>query len=197
VNRTLLQNIEARKGDYKQTELILKIRKSFDTETEEKLKNICMEDSLSISIPHFFTAGDSKQMIYLLKNYEKITQKLRAKDPDIFFLKNASIVFATVFGFDMGFRNIVYCGVDGYAGSDYFYDSLKPLPPNTVLPPLGNPQGQMHTTMDPKIHSLTANDCLRLIYKHLLQRNNVQVWVGTENSILGEWMPKWDWNIHH
>jgi hypothetical protein len=194
VNRALLQNIEARKNEYRQTEMILKIRKSFDVETEEKLKKLCIESSLSISIPHFFTVGDRKQLIHLLKNYEKITKKLRSKHPDVFFLKNASIVFATVFGFDMGFKHLVYCGVDGHADSGYFYDSLNPLPPNTVLPPLGNPQGQMHTTMDPKFHSLTANDCLGLIYENLLQRNNVKVWVGTENSILSEWMPKWDWD---
>ena len=193
-NQALFHNLNIRKSDYRNTEILLKIRSLFDDQTEEELRKTLSCPEISMSFPSYFTAGGEKQLVHLFKNYESITGKLRKKNPDLFFLKNASIVFATLFGFDMGFSDIVYCGVDGYAGSTYFYDDKTHVELGTKLPDQrGIFPGKKHKTMEQKKGALTAATCLQLIHEHLFQRNNVRMWVGTNPSILDEWLPKWNW----
>jgi len=194
LNRTLLNNLSVRIGEYSRTDIILKVRRLFDNRSEKALREILIQHNSSLSIPCFFTAGTEQQMIWLFQNYERITARLRNKISDVLFLKNASIVFATVFAYDMGFKNVVYCGVDGHPGSRYFYSDPSAIHPGTWAPPVKEKmENKIHQTMDSARKKMTADACLRLIHQNLFLPNHVKMWVGTKSSILSDWLPAWPW----
>jgi len=132
----------------------------------------------------------------MMRNYKAISSAVRRREPNALFRKRASIVFATMLGFDLGFENIVFCGVDGKGGSGYFYrdGSERDLIDGAVIPEsTGQKIGAVHSTMDTNHNEMSLELCLRLMQEELFQCAGVQMFVGTENSMLAEWMPKWRW----
>jgi len=168
-----------------------------DERFADAVRTIAASEDLYIFVPTYFTVGDEHQFIYLLENYDKITKNMRESMPDALFRKRASVVFSTMLGYDLGFKDIVFCGIDGIAGSGYFYESkAQPTAPGTIiLNDSGQQQGAIHKTMDPQLSPLTADKCLQLINTHLFKKSDVNMWVGTQNSILSEWLPAWHWDL--
>lgn len=196
LDRAFLCNLKNRASDYQQTALISKVRATCDMNVLHGISDVITSAELSATIPAYFTVHDKAQLICLLQNYEKISGHLRSKYPDVLFRKRASVVFATMLGYDLGFKDIVYCGIDGKAGSGYFYETSRSdiIACGAEIPQSsGQAAGQVHLTMDNTLDPLTADVCLRLMNEHLFQRKRVRMWVGTQNSMLSEWMPSWKW----
>lgn len=193
----MMHNLRIRAKDYRHTAFLFKGGNEFNEKFAGTIKEIATSDNLSMFIPTYFTVGDESQFVCLLKNYDLITKKLRLSSPDALFRKRASIVFSTMLGYDLGYKDIVFCGIDGKAGSGYFYEDKEQTPfPGTIVPEdSGQQKGAIHKTMNPSINPLTAERCLQLIDTHLLTERGVRMWVGTTNSILSEWLPSWKWQL--
>ncbi len=193
----MMCNLKKRAKDYKNTAFLFKGGSDFDEKFAKTLKEITASGNRSMFIPTYFTVSDESQFIYLLKKYDQITQKMRINMPDALFRKRASVVFSTMLGYDLNFKNIVFCGVDGIAGSGYFYEHPKQrFADGTIIPEnTGQKKGAIHKTMDPKLNQLTAEKCLQLINSHLFKKKGVRMWVGTKNSILSKWLPDWKWDL--
>lgn len=193
----LLRNMLLRAEDYRETQSIFKISRDYFEDYEGKFEMCRVARYFQASVPTFFTASDGQDLEALLRNYGSITKALRRKDDSAFFRKRASVVFATMFANELGFENIVLCGIDGTPGSGYFYDSVNDvnIKPGAIVPESsGQVLGRVHKTMDPEINSLTADKCLRLIDTHLFKPKGVRMWVGTPDSILSKWLPSWSWS---
>jgi hypothetical protein len=192
----ILENLKARADDYKNTAVIMKAETGYDVDVLNYIAELVDRYELSISVPAYYTVADQSQLELLFKNYEAIKKGFNKLGYDLFFRKRASMVFASMLAYDLGYRDIVFCGVDGFAGSGYFYQTMNraELADNVTIPPTsGQRAGALHKTMDYTINPLTVELCLRLMYEHLCKRNQVRMWVGTPESMLSEWMPAWKW----
>lgn len=193
----LFQNLALRESDYSNTHSIYKVARNEAQDSDELFRSSSLCRSLHATVPSFFTVSDEGQLNYLIRNYPAISRKVRAKNPNALFRKRASIVFATMLAFDLGFKHIVFCGVDGKPGSGYFYSggSARELFDGAIVPKsTGQKNGALHTTMDPLYNKISLEACLRLIYKELFIPHGLSMSVGTENSKLSEWLPRWNWS---
>ena len=192
----LMNNLQVRASSYRDCAFIFKVgAKSRDMNSVRDIANIASLNDLSVSVPSYFTVRNKAQLICLLRKYKNIKNSIQKKKQDLFFRQRASVVFATMFAYDLGFKDIVFCGIDGYAGSGYFFEQsdASVISEDVIIPPSGQKKGGIHKTMDADVGSLTVDVCLRLINEHLFKRTGIRMWVGTSNSMLSEWMPSWDW----
>ncbi len=192
----ILDNLKARAGDYKNTAVLMKAEAGYDVDVLNYISELIEDYELPISVPAYYTVADQPQLELLFKNYEAIKKGFNGLSYDLFFRKRASMVFAAMLAYDLGYRNIVFCGVDGFAGSGYFYQTMNKaeLADNVTIPPTsGQKAGALHKTMDHTVNPLTVDLCLRLMYEYLCKRNKVRMWVGTPESMLSEWLPAWKW----
>lgn len=196
VRKIMLHNYRNRLEDYSNTAVLLKAEANYDRDLVRELSEDSRLENVDLMIPAYHTVGNEPQLVYLLKNYENIQSKFRLAERGIFFRKRASVLFAVMFAYDLGYKNIVFCGVDGYAGSGYFYHDTTGLSiaQGAIVPVASSPSVKaVHKTMSTEHDSLNVDYCLRLMSKHLFDENGVRMWVGSANSMLSEWMPPWKW----
>ena len=192
----MLHNYRNRLDDYKNTAVMLKAEASYDRGLVMGLSKSSQMKDGNLTIPAYYTVQDESQLVYLLKNYKKIQSKFRLAERGVFFRKRASVIFAAMLAYDLGYKNIVFCGIDGYAGSGYFYHDASGCSIVTgALSPAssGQPDGAVHKTMSTEHNSLNVDYCLSLMSQYLFDDNGVRMWVGTEHSMLSKWMPSWKW----
>lgn len=194
-----LHDLRARLPAYRQagSMVLLKSETSMGPDCLSGISDMAKDSDVTIGIPRYFTVSDTRQFRLLMENYEDFTRHLRERHADAYFRKRASVVFATMLGYEIGFTDIVLCGIDGKAGSGYFYQFPETgcLADNILVPgSSGQIDGRIHKTMDSSGGGLTAGECLRLIDRHLFRPKGVRMWVGTGNSILSDWLPSWPWS---
>lgn len=195
--KVMMSNLLKRAPEYSKTAFLFKCESTLNDETVDTIKKIVYENQISMFVPTYITVSDESQLIYMLQNYNRIVKSFRKKFPDILFRKRASVVFATMLGYDLGYKDIVFCGIDGVKNSGYFYEknNQDAIFSGICIPKhSGQKKNAIHRTMDPDTDSLTADRCLRLIYEHLFSISGINMWVGTPNSILSDWMPAWKWD---
>lgn len=198
VREIMVNNYQNRLADYKKTAVILKAEASYDKELLKLISRSSNAENVDLSVPAYCTIANEAQLIYLLNNYHSLKRKHCFVEHGVFFRKRASVLFATMLGYDLGYKNIVFCGVDGFAGSGYFYHDTtgRGIAPGASVPsPVNQPVGAVHKTMSTEHDSLNVDYCLQLMFKHLYAKNGVSLWVGTPNSMLSEWMPAWKWLV--
>lgn len=98
--------------------------------------------------------------------------------------RRASIVYNTLFGVLLGYRDIVLCGVDlnnvrYFFEEDADYYRRKGIPiPRTAQP------GTVHRTFDRSHRSLTVDRLLDVIDRAVVQPAGARLWVGATTSAL-------------
>ena len=106
---------------------------------------------------------------------------------NLLFSKRATVARAVLFGFQMGYKDIVLCGVD-LNNTKYFYEDekYKNLP---ISIPQKHQKGNVHNTLDKTYGELTIDIVIQEINKSLLQPNNVNLYIGSRNSALYPMLP--------
>lgn len=194
----LLCNMLHRAEDYRDTRAVFKISREYFEDREGKRELARVAKCFQAFVPTFFTASDGKGLEALLRHYGSITKSLRKKDDSAFFRKRASVVFATMFASELGFKNIVLCGIDGTPGSGYFYESGNDtnITAGAVVPESsGQMPGRVHKTMDTQLNPLGVRECLEMIDRLLLKPSGVGLWLGTSGSALADVIPAWHWPV--
>lgn len=192
----LFQNLISRAKDYAHTKSIFKVSHDFFKIPEPRSDIVSMAAAFRASIPSYFTISNEVQLQTLMSSYERIIDPMRRHDDSALFRKRASILFCTVLGADLGFRNIVLCGVDGSAGSGYFYHSERreDLIECAMVPEKsGQVAGAVHKTMDKNSDPLDVRQALKIIETCRLQKEGVRIWLGTKGSALADDFPSWHW----
>jgi hypothetical protein len=98
--------------------------------------------------------------------------------------RRASIVYNTIFGALLGYREIVLCGVD-LNNVKYFFDEDAQHYRRKGIPvPWTAQTGAVHRTFDRTYRSLTVDRLLDVIDRELLRPAGIRLWVGSTSSAL-------------
>jgi len=109
--------------------------------------------------------------------------------------KQASVSWLIIFALKLGYKNIVLCGID-LNNTDYFFEQNKAyyFKKNILIPPSGQ-DGKIHMTNDPDhcYGELIIKDVIDVLYRKLLRRKNINLYVGSPSSALYPDIPLYDW----
>ena len=106
----------------------------------------------------------------------------------------ASIFRMSYLGLLMGFREIVYVGVD-LLSPDYFWEKDPSFISRRGLGSFDAPQpGLVHETLDPKNRPFIVSDALRALSVVMDRRFGARFFTANSASPLADFMPSYDWH---
>jgi len=186
------RNLNIKIEQYKNIPFLLKYREEpglFDLNLLSQLNCVCI--SSPISIPGINKEAFAKwiSLLDLIKTFSK-----NAINGFIPF-KQASVSWLIIFALKLGYKNIVLCGID-LNTTEYFFEQNKTyyLKKNILIPPSGQ-DGKVHMTNDPD-HcdgDLIIKDVIDVLYRKLLRRKNINLYVGSSSSALYPDIPLYSW----
>lgn len=104
-----------------------------------------------------------------------------------------SVTCAMSLGLHLGFKEIVLCGIDLNDGR-YFWEEESFQVHPLVSPPRrsGQPEKGVHSTMNPKVNKVTADQSIRSMAKYILYPSGVKIYTSSEKSRLFPSLPKYE-----
>lgn len=115
-------------------------------------------------------------------------------DKSFFLFSRVSVTLAISFAISLGYKKIVLCGVDLNDASYFFEDNSFQSRSGIDLPPgSGQTNASVHSTMDKNVRKLTAEDAIKVFYDEILKKNEIDLYVGSDTSLLSRWLPLYSW----
>lgn len=185
----LIDLLNKKSSDYKNTLFIIRqIDQIFKKTKKKELDFYSLPESIrnNIFIPYEFdipsiNKDNLEKSIQLINKCKINTVK------NLLLSKRASLSEAICFGFKMGYKKIILCGVD-LNNTKYFYEENSyyknklPIPPN-------NQNSATHKTLDPNHGSVTIDCVISKINDFLLKPNGINLYIGSKQSALYGMLP--------
>jgi hypothetical protein len=169
---------------YKKTKIIIKDLYVENHDLND-LPRLNYEIPIDISLP-----GDNlNQFLKTLKILKRL-KKLVLLNKSILFKKRASISMLVILGWQLGFKEIILCGVD-LNNTKYFYESnLKYYNSKGFkLPNTGQEKKGVHKTLKKEYGLLTIDQVIYGINDVLLKPDGIVLYTAFNTSILSEKLP--------
>lgn len=180
---TFLKLIELKTDDYKQIPFLVK-----DVEHYSHLNLSKFPDAIkpNLYVPYKFSLPGNNELS--LTKSLKLTALLNLyKIKSLLLFKRASLSTAISFGFKMGYKEIVLCGVD-LNNTQYFYENTIYHHRNLPIPTSGQ-TGLIHKTLDPNEGSVNIQEVISVINRYLLNSNGIKLYIGSKSSALYPMLP--------
>lgn len=180
VNKIIIKKAK----DYQKTPIVLKdlYGKDFDL---TKLPKLDFRVPIDISIP-----GDTvKQFRKGLKKIRRFN-KLKLTNKNILFKKRASISMMVMIGWQLGFKEIILCGVD-LNNTRYFYEENSSYYKSKGIdvPESGQKKDSVHKTINKEFGNLTIDQVIYSINDILLKPDGIKLYTAFSDSALSEKLP--------
>jgi len=117
------------------------------------------------------------------------------RQTSIFFTRTGSVDWCVLFGYKLGYRNIVLCGVD-LNNTRYFWEiDTKCYEGKNFVLPEKRQRGLIHKTLDPTRCSggIPIEQVLLAIKDVLLEPRGIKLYVGSKTSALYPRIPAYPW----
>lgn len=177
--------IECMLGELSDTVVLFK-----DTDTA-KNKFSCFFDKVKggVFFKHSFFCSTNGQLGMAYRLYDRLGLMTSNK---IFFAR-ASVFTALYIGYILGYKEIVFVGVD-LNSTEYFYDNLNSLQPRfhelvPSYPAISKASGGIHSTTDPKVNPITVDSVLLDFYRLILKPKGIKLSVINDTSALYPALP--------
>lgn len=178
----LLKLFALKKTQYQHTPLILKNIEygfpDFHKFPPSLLPNLYVPYKLNIPGSNSFTFQKSLQSILFLR-LNQITNLL--------LMKTASLSMAISFAFSVGYKKIVFCGVD-LNNTKYFYEDDKYHQRQIPIPPKVQ-NNTVHNTLSSNYADVTIDEVIFIMNKYLLIPNGIELYIGSKKSALYPMLP--------
>ena len=167
--------------EYKNTTIILKDLFVRDLNFS-KLPPLNFQIPIDFSVP----AENIRQLEKGLRLISKMNRMKIFKNKFI-YKKRASISMLVILGWQLGFKDIILCGVD-LNNSKYFYEENSDYYQNKgiVIPENKEKKNRVHKTIDKDFGNLTIDQVIYSINKILLKPNNIRLYTAFSDSALNE-----------
>lgn len=130
----------------------------------------------------------SKAMLKMKKEIHKSKKRL------VIFNKRASLFTAVGFAYACGYKKIVLCGID-LNSTKYFYENnQKRILSRGMKIPVSGQNGVIHKTDSIEFGEVTISELLKGLHREVLKPNSIELYTGSKNSALYEWLPYY-WEV--
>jgi len=119
-----------------------------------------------------------------LSNQITVFQDKEDESKFVTWKSRATISMAILFAYQLGYKNIVLCGID-LSNSSYFYEENR-----SYYESIGRFIGQtgqyngIHKTIDPAYSNVTIDKVIYKINDYILRKNNVKLYIQNKSSAL-------------
>ena len=177
----LFKILNQRKKDYAQTIIILKdyidVSRNDIYKILDIFEKVYLLNDVNIAPPkRKLVERAIKYGVYFKKFFK------RYNEVPIIFKMRASVSFNIMLAYELGYKNIVLCGID-LNNTKYFYEDEKYRLSGLPIPPTGQ-EGHIHKTNDIRYGEVTITDAIVGINEQILKPQNVHLYIGSKKSAL-------------
>lgn len=188
----LWKNLKVRADDYSRIPVIFKFSKVFVQELH-RIPDIFQKKYV---IPQMSIPGMSADTFGLwLKTLDKTKILKGLIIGDITLYRQASLSWLLVFAYRLGYKKVVFCGVD-LNSPNYFYESKTALfPDKKIFFPPSEFTSAVHPTNDASLCTgeLSISTVIDIYNKRILKNHCINLYSGSKKSALYPSLPLYNW----
>lgn len=152
----------------------------------------CLKDRVKVLFNPTLPIQSKSQIPKAILKMKRVMCK--SKKRLVVFNKRASLFTAIGFAYACGYKKIVLCGID-LNNTKYFYENnQQKILSRGMRIPVSGQKGLIHKTDSIKFGEVTVSELIKGIYIGVLEPNNVELYTGSKNSALYEWLPYY-WEV--
>jgi hypothetical protein len=186
-----IHNIEMKSDSYQETLMFLKEGPKGKRNTDLLPSEI--KGKLKVLFNPTIPIIKVNQIDKAIKFIDKISKRSNSNKKMVVYNKRASLFSAVIFAYLSGYKNIVLCGID-LNNTKYFYESNKIEMSNKGFRVPDHGQiGNIHKTNNNEYGEVTISNLIKKLNDIILKPNNVNLFIGSNQSALSEWLScYWD-----